>query len=45
MVMDVAEEFYFKAELGKILASPADEIPSEPRDAQPEEFDIALTIN
>jgi len=45
MVMDVDDEFYFKPESGKILASPADETPSEPCDAQPEELDVALTVN
>ena len=45
MVMDVEEEFYFKPELEKVLTSPADETPSEPCDAQPEELDIALTVS
>ncbi|MBT05387.1 MAG: FAD-dependent oxidoreductase [Rhodospirillaceae bacterium] len=45
MVMDVDEEFYFKPEAGKILASPADETPSLPCDVQPEEIDIAVTIS
>ena len=45
MVMDVEEQFYFKPEAGKILASPADESPSSPCDAQPEEIDIALTVS
>ena len=44
MVIGVDEQFYFKPEAGKILASPADETPSPPCDVQPEEFDIALTI-
>ena len=44
MVIDVDEQFYFKPEAGKILASPADETPSPPCDVQPEEFDIAVTI-
>ena len=45
MVIDVEEEFYFKPEVGKILASPADETPSSPCDAQPEEIDIAVTVS
>ena len=45
MVMDVDEEFYFKPEAGKILASPADETPSLPCDVQPEEIDIAVTVS
>jgi len=44
MVIDVEEEFYFKPEAGKILASPADETPSPPCDAQPEELDVAVTV-
>ncbi len=40
-VCEVAEDFYFKPEAGLILASPADETPSLPCDAQPEEIDIA----
>ena len=45
LVIDADEEFYFKPEAGKILASPADETPSPPCDAQPEEIDIALVAD
>jgi D-arginine dehydrogenase len=38
---DAAEAFYFKPDAGMILASPADETPSEACDAQPEEIDVA----
>lgn len=41
-VIDVEETFYFKPEAGRVLASPADETPSPPCDAQPEDLDIAL---
>jgi D-arginine dehydrogenase len=41
MVIDIDETFYIKPEAGLLLASPADETPSEPCDAQPEEIDIA----
>lgn len=41
LVVDVDHEFYFKPEAGKLLASPANESPSEPCDAQPDELDIA----
>jgi D-arginine dehydrogenase len=41
LVNDVGEEFYFKPEAGFILASPADETPSEPCDVQPDELDVA----
>jgi D-arginine dehydrogenase len=40
-VNDISEEFYFKPEAGLVLASPTDESPSEPCDAQPEEIDVA----
>jgi D-arginine dehydrogenase len=44
-VVDVDEDFYFKPEAGLILASPADETPSEPLDAAPEELDIAICVD
>jgi D-arginine dehydrogenase len=44
MVIDIDEQFYFKPEAGLLLASPADETPSAPTDAQPEEWDVAVTV-
>jgi D-arginine dehydrogenase len=44
-VIDVGETFYFKPEGRKLLASPADETPSPPCDAQPEELDIAICVD
>ena len=44
-VLDVDEAFYFKPDAGRILASPADETPSAPCDAQPEELDIAIAVD
>ena len=44
-VIDVAEQFYFKPQSGLILASPADEHPSPPLDAAPEELDIAICVD
>jgi D-arginine dehydrogenase len=44
-LIDVDEQFYFKPEAGKLLISPADETPSPPCDAQPEELDVALAID
>ena len=44
-VVDIDEEFYFKPDAGRIMASPADETPSPPCDAQPEELDIAITVD
>ena len=43
--IDIDEQFYFRPEAGRILGSPADETPSEPCDAQPEELDIAIGID
>lgn len=45
VVFDTQEEWYFKVDAGTVLGSPADETPSPPTDAQPEEMDIALTID
>ena len=42
--IDIDETFYFKPDSGMILASPADETPSPPCDAQPEEIDVAVAI-
>ncbi len=44
LVMDVANRCYFEPESGGLLLSPADEHPSDPTDAAPEEEDIALAI-
>jgi len=44
-VDDVDEQFYLKPEAGRLLLSPADETPSPPCDAQPDEMDIALCID
>ena len=45
LVADVSGTFYFKPEGPQILCSPADEVPSEPCDARPEEVDIAKAID
>ncbi|MEM7045834.1 MAG: FAD-binding oxidoreductase [Pseudomonadota bacterium] len=45
IVIDVDESFYFKPESGLMLGSPADETPSPPTDAQPEELDVALAVD
>lgn len=37
--------FYFGAEHGGVMFSPADETPSEPTDARPEEIDLAIAID
>ena len=38
------ETFYFKPEAGRFLGSLADETPSPPCDAQPEEIDLAMAV-
>jgi len=45
LVADIGEKFYFKPESGRILASPADETPMPPCDVQPDEIDIAITVD
>ena len=44
MVLRYPEEFYFRVDRGTVLGSPADETPSIPCDAQPEEIDVAIAI-
>jgi D-arginine dehydrogenase len=39
------ESFYFRPEAGRLLLSPADETPSEPCDAQPDEWDVAVAVD
>ena len=45
MVIDFDETWYIKPEVGQFLGSPADETPSPPCDAQPEEIDIATAVD
>ena len=45
LVMDLPETFYCKPEGGLLLGSPADETPTEPCDARPEELDVAIGID
>ena len=45
MVIDAEETFYFKPDAGLLLLSPADETPSQPCDAQPEEWDVAVAVD
>ena len=44
MIIDFDETWYVKPEVGQFMASPADETPSPPCDAQPEEIDIAIAV-
>lgn len=36
------DDFYMLPDSGRLMASPVDEVPSAPCDAQPEEYDLAL---
>ena len=45
LTADVDEQFYLKPDAGQLALSPADETPSPPCDAQPEELDIAICID
>jgi D-arginine dehydrogenase len=45
VAIDVDEQFYFKPDAGLLLLTPADETPSPPCDAQPEEVDVAIAID
>lgn len=44
-VMDIDEQFYFKPDAGALLVSPADETPSEPCDAWPDDMDVAIAVD
>lgn len=44
LAVDVDEQFYLKPEAGMLLLSPADETPSAPCDARPEDLDVAIAI-
>ena len=41
----VGDQLYFAPESGRLFASPMDEVPSEPCDAQPDEYDVALAAH
>ncbi len=44
LVMDIEGRYYCEPEPGGLLVSPADETPTEPCDARPEELDVALAL-
>ena len=45
LVADAADRFYFRPEGTRVLVSPADETPSDPVDAKPDELDVALSVD
>ena len=45
LTLDLSGKFYFRPQNGRLWLSPHDEIPSEPCDAAPEEYDVALAID
>ncbi|MES0864250.1 FAD-dependent oxidoreductase [Ruegeria sp. SCPT10] len=45
MAVGVEEDWYVKPEGGKLLISPADETPSPPCDAAPEDIDVAICVD
>ncbi len=44
MVMDIAEQFYFRPEGPQVLVSPCDETPMDPHDVHHDEIDVAMGI-
>jgi len=44
-VHSIAGDFYLLPEAGRLLVSPVDEVPAEPGDAQPEDYDLALAAD
>ncbi|MFP6740353.1 MAG: FAD-binding oxidoreductase [Alphaproteobacteria bacterium] len=45
IVGDVANSYFFRPEAGGLMASPADQTPSPPCDAQPDEIDMAIIVD
>jgi D-arginine dehydrogenase len=41
----VGDQLYFAHESGRLFASPMDEVPSDPTDAQPDEYEVALAAH
>lgn len=41
----VGDDLYFAPESGRLFASPMDEVPSDPCDAQPDELEVALAAH
>ena len=45
MVIDLGESFYFKPDAGRLMGSLADEAPSAPCDAAPDDMDVAIAVD
>ena len=45
VVADIGEQFYFRPESGRLMVSPADETEMPPCDVQPDELDVAITVD
>ncbi len=45
MVTDAGGQFYFKPDAGRLLGSLAEEVPSPPVDAQPDDLDVAVAVD
>jgi D-arginine dehydrogenase len=41
----VGDELYFAPESGRLFASPMDEVPTDPCDAQPDDYEVALAAD
>ncbi|HET9811500.1 MAG TPA: FAD-dependent oxidoreductase [Sphingomicrobium sp.] len=41
----VGDDLYFAPESGRLFASPMDEVPSDPCDAQPDDYEVALAAH
>jgi D-arginine dehydrogenase len=45
LVSSVDDEFYFKPDARRLLVSPCDETPSEPCNAAPDDYDVAVAVD
>ncbi len=45
MTFEVAETWYFKPEARRVMVSPVDKTATEPCDAAPDEFDVAVAVD
>jgi D-arginine dehydrogenase len=44
-IIDMHENYYFKEDAGKIVASLGDETPDRPHDVQPDDYDVAVMVD